>query len=165
MAPRRETIASIFTGIISSIIAYIQLNIAILTYQADYERMRATLVRLLSMPVARNVAVKRLNKRRQARRRNLWVRPGRINAWTGFVNQIVVSEEWRENFRMSQVSLLIIYDSACSVSKSSVFVPFSRIRVDARKRNESEYVWTRKVLNPQQNVCGYKRIRIRVDGA
>ena len=161
MAPRRETIASIFTGIISSIIAYIQLNIAILTYQADYERMRATLVRLLSMPVAR----KRLNKRRQARRRNFWVRPGRIIAWTGFVNQIVVSEEWRENFRMSRVSLLIIYDSACSVSKSSVFVPFSRIRVDARKRNESEYVWTRKVLNPQQNVCGYKRIRIRVDGA
>ena len=34
-----------------------------LTYQADYERMQATLVCLLSMPVARNVAVKRLNKR------------------------------------------------------------------------------------------------------
>ena len=59
----------------------IQFNIAMLTYQADYERMRATLVRLLSMPVARNVAVKRLNKRRQARRRNFWVRPERINAW------------------------------------------------------------------------------------
>ncbi len=29
-----------------------------LGYQADYERMRATLVRLLSIPVARNVAVK-----------------------------------------------------------------------------------------------------------
>ena len=57
MAPRRETIASMFTGIISSIIAYIQLNIAILTYQADYEGMRATSVRLLSMPVARNVTV------------------------------------------------------------------------------------------------------------
>ena len=169
MAPRRETIASIFTGIISSIIAYIKLNIAMLTlitYQAHYEKLRATLVRLLSMPVARNVAVKCLKKRRQARRRNFWVRPGRTNArWTGFVNQIVVPERWRENFRMSRVSLLIIYDSECSVSKFSVFVPFSRIRVDARKRNESEYVWTRKVLNPHQNVCGYKRIRIRVDGA
>ena len=41
----------------------------------------------------------------------------------------------------------------------------SWIRVDGRKRNESGYVWMRKLLNPQQNVCGYKRIRIRVDGA
>ncbi len=38
--------------------------------------------------------------------------------------------------------------------------------MDGRKRNESVYyVWTRKLLNPQQNVCGYKRIRIRVDRA
>ena len=106
MAPQSQTVVSIFTGIISSIIAYIQLNIAMLQYQTDYERMRATLVRLLSMPVARNVSVKRLYKRRQARPRRFWVRPGRANAWwTGFVNQIVVPEEWRENFRMSRVSL------------------------------------------------------------
>ena len=164
MAPRRETVVSIFTGIISNIIAYIQLNIAMLTCQANYERMRATLVRLLSILVARNVAGKRLDKRRQARRRKFLVRPGGTNVRsTGFVNQIVVPEEWRQNFRMSQVPLLIIYNGACSVSKSSVFVPFLRIRVDARKRNESEYVWTRKVLNPQQNVCRYQRLRIRVD--
>ena len=44
--------------------------------------------------VARNVAVKRLNERRQARPRRFLVRPGRTNAWwSGFVNQIVVSEE------------------------------------------------------------------------
>ena len=44
---------------------------------ADYERMRATLVRLiLSMPAARNVSVKRLNKRRQALPWRFWVRPG-----------------------------------------------------------------------------------------
>ncbi len=56
--------------------------------------MRATLVRLLLMPVARNVAVKRLNKRRQARPRRFLVRPERTNAcWSGLVNQIVVSEE------------------------------------------------------------------------
>ncbi len=43
------------------------------------------------MPVARNVAVKRLNKRRQARPRRFLVRPGRTNVWwSGFVNQIVV---------------------------------------------------------------------------
>ena len=70
MAPQSQTAVSIFTGIISSIIAYIQLNIAMLQYQANYERMRATLVRLLSMPVARTVCVKRLNKRRKARPRS-----------------------------------------------------------------------------------------------
>ena len=71
MGPQSQTVVSIFTGIISSIVAYIQLNIAMLQYQADYERMRATLVRLLSMLVARNVSVKRLNKRRQARPRKI----------------------------------------------------------------------------------------------
>ena len=71
-----------------------------LQYQADYERMRATLVRLVSMPVARNVSVKpRLNKRCQARPRRFWVIPGRASAlWTGFVSQIVIPEEWMENF-------------------------------------------------------------------
>ncbi len=51
MAPQSQVVVSIVTGIISSIIGYIQLNIAMLSYQADYERMRATLVRLLSIPV------------------------------------------------------------------------------------------------------------------
>ena len=106
MATQSQVVVSIVTGIILSIIGYIQLNIAMLSYQADCERVRATLVRLLSIPFARNVAVKRLNKRRQARPRRFLVRPGRTNAWwSGFVNQIVVSEEWRENFRISRVSL------------------------------------------------------------
>ena len=59
----------------------------------------------------------------------------------------------------------MIRNSACTVSISCVFLSFSRIRVDARKRRESGYVWTRKVLSLQQNVCGYKRIQTRVDGA
>ena len=70
------------------------------------------------------------------------------------------------NLHKSQQKLgLIVYDGACSLSNYSVFVSFSQIRVDARKRNEFGYVWTRKVLNLQQNVSGYKRIRIREDGA
>ena len=90
-----------------------------LSYQADYERMRATLVRLLSMPVARNVAVKRLNKRRQARPRRFLVIPGRKNDWwSGFVNHIVVSEEWRENFRMSRVSLHRLTQNTTRVKQS-----------------------------------------------
>ena len=94
MATQSQVVVLILTGIISSIIGYIQLNIAMLSYQADYEGMRATLVRLLSIPVARNVAVKRLNKRRQARPRRFLVRPARTNAWwSGFVSQTAVSEQ------------------------------------------------------------------------
>lgn len=44
MAPRRHAILSVLTGIISSIAAFIQLNIAVLNYQADYERKRVVLV-------------------------------------------------------------------------------------------------------------------------
>ncbi len=79
MAMQSQVVVLILTGIISSIIGYIQLNIVMLSYQTDYERMRATFVWLLSKPVARNMAV---------------VRPGRTNAWwSSSVNQIVVSEE------------------------------------------------------------------------
>ena len=42
MAPKRQAVLTILTWIISSIIAKINLKIAMLSYKADYERMRAT---------------------------------------------------------------------------------------------------------------------------
>ena len=106
MAPKREAVQFILTGIMSSIIAFIQLNVAILNYQADYQRKRAALIRFVAVPVGKNAALKRVNKKRQAQRRRFWIRPGRTHAWwAGFLNQIVVSEEWRESFRMSRDSL------------------------------------------------------------
>ncbi|XP_046858630.1 uncharacterized protein LOC124452081 [Xenia sp. Carnegie-2017] len=106
MAPQQQAILSILTALISSIIAFIQLNITVVNYQESYERERAALIRLLSIPVARNVSLKRLNKIRQARPRRFWVRPGRTSAWwESFLNEIVIPEEWRENFRMGRVSL------------------------------------------------------------
>ena len=77
----------------------------LLTFQADYVRKRLNMIRLLSVPVSRTGTVKRLN-RRPATPRKLWVGPGRTSAWwDNFVNQIVVPEEWRENFRVSRDSL------------------------------------------------------------
>lgn len=36
-----------------------------------------------------------------------WIRPGRTSAWwDGFDSEIVLPEEWRENFRMSRVSIM-----------------------------------------------------------
>ena len=39
------------------------------------------------------------------------------------------------------------------------------IRVEGQIRFENGYVWTWKFLNPERNSCGFKNIRIRVDGA
>ena len=40
-----------------------------------------------------------------------------------------------------------------------------RIRVKGQIRFENEYVWTWKFLNPEWNSCGFKNVRIRVEGA
>ena len=44
---------------------------------------------------------------RLARARRFWIRPGRTSAWwDNFVSHTATPEEWKENFRMSQPSLL-----------------------------------------------------------
>ena len=46
------------------------------------------------------------NKNRKTRRRNArehWIRPGKTSSWwDNFVENVVVDDEWRENFRMSK---------------------------------------------------------------
>ena len=68
-------------SLISSIVAYFQLHIAILNYQAEYLEKRRSIIRLLSLPTSRNAVVTRLNRRRQAKPRRYWTRPGRTSAW------------------------------------------------------------------------------------
>ena len=51
----------------------------------------------------------RVFKRR--RRRRYWVRPGRTRAWwDNFIAEVVVPEEWKENFRMSKVNFIKFCD-------------------------------------------------------
>ena len=74
------------------------------------------IIRLLSLLVRKIGTVKRLNRRRQARSRRFWVRPGQTSAWwASFVNEIVGPEKWN----------IIMYNSAYSVSDSCVFGHFS----------------------------------------
>jgi len=96
---------SLLLGLVSSLIAYLQLQVACIDLQADYTRRRLGIIRLLSLSVSKTAAVKRL-RGRPARPRRFWIRPGRTSAWwDNFVNESVVPEEWRENFRMSRDSL------------------------------------------------------------
>ncbi len=51
-----------------------------------------------------SVIANKIHKRRRGVRR-FWKRPGRTDAWWGnFVKNIVVPEQWKENFRMSRES-------------------------------------------------------------
>ena len=62
-------------------------------------------------------AESRIQKRRLAihnpkrKKRKYWVRPGRTSLWwENFENNIVVAEDWRENFRMSKENFMKLCD-------------------------------------------------------
>ena len=59
----------------------------------------------MSLPSTQTAIVKGLGMKHQ-RKMHFWIRPGRTNAWwNSFVGEVVVPEEWSENFRMTQVSM------------------------------------------------------------
>ena len=76
----------------------------------------------------------KINKRRKGRkRRRFWVRPGRTSAWwDNFVADVVVHEEWKENFRMSKQS----FDKLCNELHPYIEKQQTNMRspVDVRKQ-------------------------------
>ena len=124
-----QKVVAVLISLIASIVSCIQLNIAMLNSHADYMKKRMNIVRLLSLPLTKTAIVKRLGKKRQRKKHNaFWIRPGRTSAWwNGFIGEIVVPEEWRENFRMSQVSMKRLAEEPYiegkdTITKSSVDV-------------------------------------------
>ncbi|XP_046841818.1 putative nuclease HARBI1 [Xenia sp. Carnegie-2017] len=62
-------------------------------------------MKLLSVSQDATKVLKRV-KKKKVRPRRFWTRPGRTSAWwDNFASEIVVTEEWRENFRMSRESI------------------------------------------------------------
>ena len=48
---------------------------------------------------------KRTKRKKKRRQRRFWTRPGRTSSWwQSFRNNLVVEEEWRENFRLSKTT-------------------------------------------------------------
>ena len=78
----------------------------------NYVKQRFDILRVLLVSdgrIARHKHLKRAGK--QPRPRRFWVRPGRTSLWwDNFISRKVVEEEWRENFRMSRVSLYRLAD-------------------------------------------------------
>ena len=55
------TFVSLFLGVFSSLIACLEINIAVLNVQADYVRRRLNIIRLLSLPMSK-ANLKRLDR-------------------------------------------------------------------------------------------------------
>ena len=111
-----RVLSCVMLALISSIIASIRLNHAIIDIQENYKRRRLNLSRLLSTTTSTFTRVKRLRCRRESKERRFWTRPGRTSAWwNNFADQVVIPEEWKENFRISRDSLYFI------VSPNKVF--------------------------------------------
>ena len=83
-----RVLSCVMLALISSIIASIQLNHAIIVIQENYKRRRLNLSRLLSTTTSTFTRVKRLRCRRQSKERRFWTRPGRTSAWW---NNLVLS--------------------------------------------------------------------------
>ena len=126
-----RVLSCVMLALISSIIASIQLNHAIIDIQENYKRRRLNLSRLLSTTTSTFTRVKRLWCRRESKERRFWTRPGRTSAWwNNFADQVVMPEEWNKNFRMSIV--LCVYERF-RVDGLKRYVNDDRFRVDGDK--------------------------------
>ena len=71
------------------------------SYYSSRRRLRQTLV-------TSTFRAKRKGKRERKQRR-FWVRPGRSDAWwKNFVSDVTLTEEWRENLRMSRQTFTLL---------------------------------------------------------
>ena len=94
---------SVLLTIISSLIAYLELSIALVHMNIVRQRIRNNYRQSLMSKDTR----KATRRSQPYKQRRFWTRPGRTSAWwDNFVNEVVVAEEWRENFRMSRRNLL-----------------------------------------------------------
>ena len=126
-----RVLSCVMLALISSIIESIQLNHAIIDIHENYKRRRLNLSRLLSTTTSTFTRVKRLRCRRESKERRFWTSPGRTSAWwNNFADQVVIPEEWKENFRMSIV--LCVYERFL-VDGLKRYVNDDRFRVDGDK--------------------------------
>ena len=66
------------------------------------------------------------SRSRKSSPKRFWIRPGRTNAWwSSFTRNIVVAEEWRENFRVSQES----FKSLCAQLRPYIEMQATNMRL------------------------------------
>ena len=89
MVADRRQIASVLLGLISSLLACMPLNVALLNAEIlSYARRRPDVCKLFTLSTGQNGRQKQLKRvGKQCRTRRFWVRPGRTSVWwDNFVN-------------------------------------------------------------------------------
>ena len=102
--PGARIAISALLGLISSLVAVFQQTYLLLDlHNRHYYRLRQRLA--LALASSKPIRGTRINRARRSRR--FWVRPGRTSIWwQNFVDNAVLPEEWKENFRMSKDNFL-----------------------------------------------------------
>ena len=107
----------------------IQVNVVlILQTIAHYKRRTNELLNLLgSVSVTSSQkGAKKMRKKRKPKR--FWTRPGRTGIWwQNFLDNVVILEEWIENFRLSKETFIELCDELqiCFLCFPCVLTPFS----------------------------------------
>ena len=104
MFPEARKTISALLGLISSLIAVFQQTYLLLDlHSRHYYRMRQRLA--LTFASSKPIQSIRISKARRSRR--FWITPGRTSKWwQNFVDNVVLAEEWKENFRLSKDNFL-----------------------------------------------------------
>ena len=103
----------LLTSLLSTLAATASTYAAVAVLSQSYHRIRrrrlASIIEESSHKIEQISKVLKVNKRRKRQDRRFWVRPGRTSAWwRNFERDVVLPEEWRENFRMSKDSFMML---------------------------------------------------------
>eukprot|EP00794_Sanderia_malayensis_P001977 gene1977-2246_t len=97
---------------INSLVALAQLN-SMLAVHCDnlFQIEQQQLLSVVDQSTAKILRLRKQIKKSSSKRRvrRFWERPGRVSTWwENFINNVVVPEEWMENFRMSKGSFFTL---------------------------------------------------------
>ena len=97
---------------IQTIAALLQVNIAlILQTIAQYKRRKNELLNLLASVSVTSSQKGAKKKRKKRKPKRFWTRPGRTGKWwQNFLDNVVILEEWIENFRLSKETFTELCD-------------------------------------------------------
>ena len=128
-------LALMLFALISTLIACLELNAALINLYTLILRKRQNLLRSF---VDGPLQTGQRSRPKPYTQRRFWTRPGRTSAWwDNFVSGIFIPEEWRENFRMS----------GCLVTKTDVFLSVFGGQVWTVENAAKTLVWTKNFLS------------------
>ena len=135
-------------------IACLEINVALYNLYATALHRRRNTVCSALLSNGPQQTLRRYRVRPYLERR-FWTRPGRTSAWwDNFVHEVVIPEEWLENFRMSRRSLLNLSSGAEAAFQCGQRNSLKTINVDGEH-----------FIRFRGKSCVFKFIRLSVDVA